>query len=137
MTSDAACLIAWSMQRSPLLSAPPSHCTIISVSADFLSSKFQLNKSFQEKLKMNFLSKLLQGIAFVPAVVHGIEGLFGSRAGNDKKQAALSFIESALSMGEAIAAKDIVDNDKFSQGLAKVIDGTVDCLNASIWAKAR
>ncbi|HEY7096295.1 MAG TPA: hypothetical protein VH437_06210 [Terriglobales bacterium] len=86
---------------------------------------------------MNFLSKLLQGIAFVPAVVHGIEGLFGSRAGNDKKQAALSFIESALSMGEAIAAKDIVDNDKFSQGLAKVIDGTVDCLNASIWAKAR
>jgi hypothetical protein len=40
-------------------------------------------------------------------------------------------------MGEAIAAKDIVDNDKFSQGLAKVIDGTVDCLNASIWAKAR
>ncbi len=30
---------------------------------------------------MDFLSKLLQGIAFVPAVVNGIEGLFGNRSG--------------------------------------------------------
>ena len=86
---------------------------------------------------MNFLSKLLQGIAFVPAVVHGIEGLFGGRSGSDKKQAALSFVEAALSMGEAIAAKDIVDDEKFQDGLSKVIDGTVQCLNASIWAKAK
>lgn len=86
---------------------------------------------------MNFLAKLLQGIAFIPAVVHGIEGLFGGRSGGDKKQAALSFVEAALSMGEAVAAKDIVDNDKFQDGLSKVIDGTVQCLNASIWAKAK
>lgn len=85
---------------------------------------------------MNFLSKLLQGIAFVPAVVHGIEGLFGSRAGADKKQAALSFVESALAFGEAVSNKDIVDDEKFRDGLNKVIDGTVQCLNASIWAKA-
>jgi hypothetical protein len=86
---------------------------------------------------MNFLSKLLQGIAFIPAVVHGIEGLFGSRSGNDKKEAALSFIEAALSMGEAISSKDIVDDDKFRSGLSKVVDGTVECLNAAIWAKAK
>jgi len=86
---------------------------------------------------MNFLSKLLQGIAFIPAVVHGIEGLFGSRSGNDKKEAALSFIEAALSMGEAISSKDIVDDSKFRSGLSKVVDGTVECLNASIWAKAK
>jgi hypothetical protein len=86
---------------------------------------------------MNFLSKLLQGIAFVPAVVHSVEGLFGSRSGNDKKEAALSFIESALAMSEAVTSKDIVDDDKFKVGLAKIVDGTVDCLNASVWAKAK
>jgi hypothetical protein len=34
---------------------------------------------------MDFLSKLLQGIAFVPAVVNGIEGLFGNRSGAEKQ----------------------------------------------------
>ena len=85
---------------------------------------------------MNFVSKLLRGIAFVPAVVHGIEALFGSKTGTDKKEAALSFVGSALSMGDAIASKDIVDPDKFREGLGKVIDGVVECLNASVWAKA-
>jgi hypothetical protein len=84
---------------------------------------------------MNFLSKLLRGIAFVPAVVNGIEGLFGNRTGNDKKEAALSFVGAALSTTEAIANRDILDEEKFRQGLSKVIDGTVDCLNASTWAK--
>jgi hypothetical protein len=84
---------------------------------------------------MNFLSKLLQGISFIPAVVSGIEGLFGNRPGGDKKQAALSFVGSALSMAEAVTAKDIVDEGKFKEGLGKIIDGTVECLNASLWAK--
>ena len=35
-----------------------------------------------------------------------------------------------------IASRDIADEEKFKEGLAKVIDGTVECLNASIWAKA-
>jgi len=86
---------------------------------------------------MNFVSKLLQGIAFIPAVVNGIEGLFGSRAGGDKKSAALSFVQSALSMADAVTNRQIVDEEKFKQGLNKVIDGTVDCLNASVWAKAQ
>jgi len=86
---------------------------------------------------MNFLAKLLQGIAFVPAVVNGIEGLFGGRSGADKKDAALSFVQSALSMTDAIANRQIVDEGKFREGLSKVIDGTVECLNASIWNKAQ
>jgi hypothetical protein len=85
---------------------------------------------------MNFLSKLLQGIAFIPAVVNGIEGLFGSRSGAEKKDAALSFVQAALSMSDALTNRQIVDEAKFKEGLSKVIDGTVDCLNASIWAKA-
>lgn len=85
---------------------------------------------------MNFLGKLLRGIAFVPAVVHGIEALFGSKSGNEKKEAALSFVTSALSMSEAITSHEIVDEERFREGLSKVIDGVVQCLNASAWAKA-
>ena len=84
---------------------------------------------------MNFLAKLLRGIAFVPAVVHGIEALFGSKTGTEKKEAALSFVGSALSITEAISQRDIVDEGKFKEGLGKIIDGTVQCLNASSWAK--
>jgi hypothetical protein len=86
---------------------------------------------------MNFLAKLLRGIAFVPAVVHGIEALFGAKSGADKKQAALSFVGSALNIADAIANKEIVDSDKFTEGLGKIVDGVVQCLNASSWAKAQ
>ena len=84
---------------------------------------------------MNFLAKLLQGIAFVPAVVHGIEALFGGKSGADKKNAAISFIGSAISLTDAIANKQVVDPEKFQGGLSKIVDGVVDCLNASAWAK--
>jgi hypothetical protein len=86
---------------------------------------------------MNFVSKLLRGIAFVPAVVHGIEALFGGKSGSEKRQAALSFVGSALSMTEAVSNREIVDEQKFEQGLGKIIDGVVDCLNASAWAKQK
>ncbi len=86
---------------------------------------------------MNFLAKLLRGIAFIPAVVHGIEALFGGKSGTDKKEAALSFVSAALSMSEAIANREIVDEAKFRDGLSKIIDGVVACLNASAWAKAQ
>lgn len=84
---------------------------------------------------MNFLQKLLQGIAFVPAVVNSIEGLFGNRSGQEKKESALSFVSAALQLSEAISAREIVDEEKFKAGLSKVVDGTVECLNASSWAK--
>ena len=86
---------------------------------------------------MNFLSKLLQGISFVPALVNGIEGLFGSRSGADKKDAALSFVSAALSLTDAVTNRQIVDEAKFKEGLGKIIDGTVECLNSSMWAKAQ
>ncbi len=84
---------------------------------------------------MDFLSKLLQGIAFVPAVVNGIDGLFGNRSGAEKKDAALSFVGAALQLSDAVTSRHIVDEAKFKEGLSKVIDGTVLCLNASTWAK--
>jgi hypothetical protein len=30
-----------------------------------------------------------------------------------------------------------VDQEKFKNGMGKVIDGVVECLNASVWAKAK
>jgi len=62
------------------------------------------------------------------------EALFGSKSGADKKDAALSFATAALSFTDAVANKNIVDPDKFRDGLGKVIDGVVECLNASAWA---
>lgn len=50
---------------------------------------------------MDFLSKLLQGIAFLPSVVNGIEGLFGSRSGAEKKNAAMSSVSAALQLTDA------------------------------------
>ena len=85
---------------------------------------------------MNFLSKLLQGIAFIPAVVNGIEGLFANRPGVDKKDAALSFVQAAISMADHVSSRQIVDEEKLKSGLSQIIDGTVQCLNASVWAKA-
>jgi hypothetical protein len=84
---------------------------------------------------MDFLSQLLRGIAFVPALVNGIEGLFGNKTGAEKKDAAMSFLENALSMADAIASREIIDPVKFRNGMSLIIDGTVTCLNASTWCK--
>jgi hypothetical protein len=84
---------------------------------------------------MNFLTQLLQGFAFVPALVNGIEGLFGNKSGSQKKDAAISFLQNALAMTDAVAAREIVDPEKFRAGIGLVIDGVVQCLNASAWAK--
>ena len=84
---------------------------------------------------MDFLSQLLRGIAFVPALVNGIEGLFGNKPGADKKDAAMSFLQNALSTLDAVAAREIVDPEKFKTGVSMIIDGTVMALNASTWCK--
>lgn len=83
---------------------------------------------------MGFLAKLLQGITYVPSIVNGVEGLLGAKTGDNKKAATLSFVESAVGTADAIASKNIVDAGKFQDGLGRVIDGVVACLNASVWA---
>jgi hypothetical protein len=84
---------------------------------------------------MDFLSKLLQGISFVPSIVTTVENLFGRRPGEEKKNAAMSFLEAALSITDSVTNRQIVDEVQFKDGLAKIISGVVDCLNASAWAK--
>ena len=84
---------------------------------------------------MDFVSKLLQGIAFVPAIVSGIENLLGGRTGAEKKDAAMSFVSAALQLSDAVTAPHIVDEDKFKFGLSNVIEAWFCALNASRWSK--
>lgn len=86
---------------------------------------------------MDFLQKLLQGISFVPAVVNSIENLFGNQTGQQKKDSAISFVTSALQMTEAVASREITDEGKFRDGLSDIVNGTVKCLNASVWAQKK
>ena len=86
---------------------------------------------------MNFLSKLLQAIAFVPGLITTIERLFSHRTGAEKKDAVMSFLQSALSIGDAAMSREIIDQDKFRSGLSSIIDGVVQCLNASVWARTQ
>ncbi len=65
-----------------------------------------------------------------------MENLFGGRSGSAKKDAALSLVEAALTTAEALSNRQIVDEAAFRDGLSMVIDGTVKCLNSSLWAKA-
>ena len=85
---------------------------------------------------MNFVNQLPRGISFIPALVSGIEGLLGGRTGAEKKDAAMVFLENALATVDAVAAREIVNPEKFREGISKIIDGTVQCLNASTWAKS-
>jgi len=38
-------------------------------------------------------------------------------------------------MADAVSTKQIADSTKFTGGLNLIVDGVVECLNASIWAK--
>lgn len=85
---------------------------------------------------MNFLNQLLRGIAFIPGLVTAIESLFASKSGSEKKDAAMTFLENALATVDAVAAREIVDPERFRHGISLAIDGVVECLNASAWAKS-
>ncbi len=84
---------------------------------------------------MGFLKIFLQGMTLVPGVIQGVEGLAGAKTGAQKKDAALAIVGSAINIADGVSNKQIADGGKFQDGLGKVIDGVVDCLNASVWAK--
>jgi hypothetical protein len=67
--------------------------------------------------------------------IYNSEGLFGNKSGAEKKDAAMSFLENALATADAVAAREIIDPEQFKNGISKIIDGTVMCLNASTWCK--
>ena len=84
---------------------------------------------------MNFLKLFLRGIAILPSLIQGIEQIYGAKTGAEKRTAALEIVSSAIKLTDAVAAKNIVNADGFTEGLGKVVDGVVACLNASLWAR--
>lgn len=85
---------------------------------------------------MNFLNLLLRAIGFIPSLVSGIEAMCANKSGAEKKDAAMTFLENAISMTDAVAAREIVQPEQFKNGVSQIIDGVVLCMNASAWAKS-
>jgi hypothetical protein len=56
---------------------------------------------------------------------------------NEGGDPANTYYKVVYKLNEAVASRDIADEAKFRDGLGKIIDGVVQCLNASTWAKAR
>ena len=82
---------------------------------------------------MGFLKIFLRGIALLPSVVQGIETLYGARTGEQKREAAIAIVGSAIGIVDAVDSKTIVDPAQFTVALGIIVDGVVACLNASIW----
>ena len=86
---------------------------------------------------MDFLKLFLRGIALLPSLIQGVEALYGAKTGAQKKDAAIAIVGSSINMADAVSTKQIADSGKFTEGLNLIVDGVVECLNASIWAKAK
>ena len=84
---------------------------------------------------MDFLKLFLRGISLLPSLVQGVEALYGSRSGAQKKEAAMAIVGSSINLADAFSSKHIDDSARFTAGLGQIVDGVVECLNASLWAK--
>jgi predicted phage tail protein len=84
---------------------------------------------------VDFLKLFLRGISLLPSLVQSVESLYGAKSGAQKKDAAISIVSSSINMADAVSSKQIADAPKFTAGLSLIVDGVVQCLNASLWAK--
>ncbi len=84
---------------------------------------------------MDFLKLFLRGVALLPSLVQSVELLYGAKTGAQKKDAAISIVSSSINVADAVSSKQIADAPKFTAGLNLIVDGVVECLNASLWAK--
>jgi hypothetical protein len=84
---------------------------------------------------MDFLKLFLRTLSLLPSLIQGVESLYGAKSGAQKKDAALDLVRSSINMADAVTAKQIADAPKFTAGLSLIVDGVVECLNASLWSK--
>lgn len=84
---------------------------------------------------MGFLKQFLRGVSMLPSLVQGVEALYGAKVGAQKRDAAVSIVSASINIADAVSAKQIADSTRFTAGLNLIVDGVVECLNASLWAK--
>ncbi len=84
---------------------------------------------------MDFLKLFLRTLSLLPSLIQGVESLYGAKSGAQKKDAALDLVSSSINLADAVSTKQIADAPKFTAGLSLIVDGVVECLNASLWAK--
>jgi len=90
---------------------------------------------------MTFLTLFLRGVGALPSLIEGVESLYeaeaGSKTGDQKREAAIAIVGSAINITDAIEAKEVIDAGQFTAGLGQIVDGVVACLNASVWARGK
>jgi hypothetical protein len=86
---------------------------------------------------MDFMKIFLRSVSALPAVVQSVEALYGSDTGAQKREAAIALVGAAINIFDATETKTIVDPARFTAALGVIVDGVVDCLNASLWAQPR
>ena len=86
---------------------------------------------------MNFLTKLFREIAFVPLLVLEVERMLGQKSGADEEERGAT-VDADDDVGYPRSGhQENCGRRRVSGRLGKVIDGVVQCLNASAWAKKK
>lgn len=70
-------------------------------------------------------------LPMVVELVKIAEKIFGNGNGGSKKDFVAPIVKQAILALEGFSGKDIIDEDKFSDGVGKVVDGVVAILNAT------
>ncbi len=86
-------------------------------------------------MNTSWFGKLLQAVNMIPFFVQAAESIFGKGNGKTKQDKAMELFNFAAGVTEAIAQKDIVDQDAFTENAKKLNDAVVGMLNASLWNK--
>lgn len=84
---------------------------------------------------MTFIPILLKAISFLPALITGVENIFGSNNGKTKLAQTSETMDMMVQTVNFVASKDIVDAGEFRAGQQDTINGIVRMFNASIWNK--
>lgn len=80
---------------------------------------------------MNFLSKFLKALAYLPSLIMGVEHVIGPGKGQEKKAQVDELVDAIMGTINAVSNGEVVDIKSFDEGKEKAIEGIVQCLNAT------